>query len=126
MLDTYYLTRWACVFCGTFETGTRDRPDPAAKCVWCDEDLETIAQCRGETSRALPFTTDPRDESQTVRGTSIDQINTQTSDNRRRNHANGKSAGRRRSTSGDPVKQEYERLRYLRSKNHAGANDLSN
>lgn len=114
MLTPYYLTRLVCVFCGTFETGTRDRPDPAAKCVWCDEDLETIAQCRGETSRALPFTSDPRLEAE-ITDTSLDVINDRVSDKRLRNHANGKSTGRKRTASVEA--QATNRARYRRKLN---------
>jgi hypothetical protein len=102
MLVAYYMTRFKCAFCGTFETWTQDRPDPAAKCPWCDEDLETAAQCRGMTSRPLPYTSDPRLDEQ-VRGTGIDQLNNQVSDNRRRRHGHGKSTGRKRGGEGRAI-----------------------
>jgi hypothetical protein len=97
MLTSYHLTRLVCVFCGTFETGTADRPDPADKCPWCDEDLDTVAQCRGVTSRPLPFTSDPR-LLEPVTDTSIDVVNDQISDKRRRNHGHGKGTGRPKGT----------------------------
>lgn len=120
MLNSYYLTRLVCVFCGTFETGTKDRPDPAARCVWCDEYLTTVAQCRGETSRALPFTSDPRLEPE-ITDTSLDVINGQVSEKRRRNHANGKSTGRKRTASAEA--QAINRERYRRRLN-AGSAEL--
>lgn len=106
MLIPYYTTRLECVFCGTFEIGTKDRPDPAARCPWCDEDVETIAQCRGETSRPLPFTTDPRAEEE-VRGTSISTVNKY----RHNTKGNSKATGRKRSA--DEESQRINRERYL-------------
>jgi hypothetical protein len=102
MLNPYYLTRFDCPSCGTFETGTPDRPDLAAKCPWCDEDLVTTAQCRGMTSRPLPFTSDPRAEAP-IGDTSVDTINEHTREKRKRNNANGKSTGRPKGTTRSTV-----------------------
>jgi|GEM_PF-6349057 len=123
MLVPYYLTRYDCASCGTFETGTQDRPDLASMCPWCDGELKTTAQCRGMTSRRLPFTSDPHLEPP-VRGTSIDQINEQSSDNRRRRHGNGKSTGRKRAAAGNRDRQEYDHERYLRSKKDGRPHDF--
>jgi hypothetical protein len=126
MLTPYYLTRFVCASCGIFETATRDRPDPAARCPWCDEELTTDSQCRGATSRPLPFTSDPRLEDEPT-DTSVDVINEQVSDRkRRRNHGNGKSTGRKPGKNVD--RQEYQHQRYLRNKaNNAinGTRDIS-
>lgn len=124
MLTPYYMTRLKCFNCGTYEIGTADRPDPAEPCVWCDETIETIAQCRGATSRPLPYTTDPHDESG-ARSTPIDVINGQLSDNRRRRHNNGKSTGRKRGSGkgrstyrgeNSEHNKDYDRERYRGSK----------
>lgn len=101
-LTPYYLTRLECSSCGTFTTGTADRPDPAAGCPWCDQPLLTLAQCRGATSRALPFTSDPH--TQPAPDTPIDVINQQVSDKqRRRNTGHGKSTGRPRGGNGRSI-----------------------
>ncbi|HEV2709167.1 MAG TPA: hypothetical protein VGU67_03040 [Edaphobacter sp.] len=119
MLTPYYTTRFSCSTCGIFEMGTPDRPDVNAKCPWCDEELTTVAQCRGVTSRPLPFTTDPRIDDE-IPDTALDVINGQVSEKRRRNHANGKSTGRKRGGYGrstyrsanDEHDKEADRERY--------------
>jgi hypothetical protein len=128
MLTPYYVTRLVCSSCGTFETGTKDRPDPAATCPWCDEDLRIVAWCRGETSRPLPYLTEPwLDEH--VTDTPVDVINSQVSEKRRRNHGHGKSTGRKRGGDGRAVYRgpsdqldtgDADRERYRKSKQDAG------
>ena len=128
MLTPYYLTRSVCPQCGTFERGTRDRPDPAERCPWCDGGLENIAHCRGATLRPLPFTSDPRWECE-VTDTSVDNINGRFSEKRRRNHGHAKSTGRKRGGEGratyrGPSDQvdtgEADRERYRKRKQDAG------
>ena len=131
LLNSYYLTRWVCPQCGTFEIGTCCRPDPVARCPWCDGGLDAIAQCRGMTSRPLPFTSDPRFEG--VTDTPVDVINGYLRDRRQRNHGNGKSTGRKRGGKGRMVYRgpsdqvdtgESDRERYASRKQSAAA-DLS-
>ena len=124
MLTAYFLTRWACPQCGTFEAGTCDRPDPAFCCPWCDGGLEATAQCRGATIRPLPFLSDPRWEAGGA-DTPVSRINRQVSDRRRRNHGHGKSTGRKRGGNGRAIyrgpsdqvdREEADRERYRRNK----------
>lgn len=122
-MTPYYLTRFDCASCGTFEAGTPDRPDLAARCPWCDGELKMTAQCRGMTSRTLPFTSDPHRDPP-VRGTAVDEINEHVSDNRHRKHGHGKSTGRKRRADGDVKRQQYDHERYLRSKRNGRADDL--
>lgn len=122
MLTPYYLTRFDCPSCGTFETGTPDRPDLAAKCPWCDGDLITTAQCRGMTSRPLPFTSDARIE-RPISDTPVETIGDNVREKRQRNHGHRKATGRPRGDGtgatyrkGDKDTREQDHDRYQKRK----------
>ena len=59
ILKRYLLTRWCCVRCGWFETGTVIALH-AATCPKCGSFSSHVETCEAQTTRPLPFTSRPR------------------------------------------------------------------